>query len=117
MIIIPAILDSYRSLKDRTLKLTFETSELNPQELLGVAENLTAFGYLAFKKEPFKEDERKALEGMKTDFDDKGKTPSQRLRAVLFVSWQQDNKGFDDFDSFYKHKMNEVIEHFKSKLD
>lgn len=117
MIIIAAQLEGYRSLRDKSIKITFESQELNPQELLGIAENLNAFGYLAFKKEPFKEDERKTLEAIKTDFDDKAKSPSQRLRSVLFVAWNQDNKGFEDFDSYYRHKMNQIIEHLKSKLD
>ena len=29
--LIPAVLESYRSLKDRTLKLSFETSEPTPE--------------------------------------------------------------------------------------
>lgn len=117
MIIIPAILESYRSLKDRTLKVTFETSELNPQDLLGVAENLTSFGYLAFKKEPFSEQERKAIEDLETDYDDKTKTPSKRLRGVLYRNYEQNNDGFDTFSRYYDHSMEKIINHFKSKLD
>jgi len=29
---LPAILDSFRSLKDRTFKIVFETSELSPEQ-------------------------------------------------------------------------------------
>lgn len=58
MIIIPAQMEGFRTLKDKTLKVTFETNELNPQELLGIAENINTFGYLAFKKEPFGEKEK-----------------------------------------------------------
>lgn len=117
MLIIAAQLDSYRSLKDRTLKITFESNELNPQELLGIAENLNAFGYLAFKKEPFKEEERKAIEDLETDYDDKAKTPSKRLRGVLYRNYEQKNDGFDTFSRYYDHHMEKIIEHFKSKLD
>lgn len=117
MIIIPAQLDSYRSLKDRTIKITFETQELNPQDLLGVAENINSFGYLAFKKEPFKEEERQALENLETEYEDKGKTPSQRFRAVLFRVWEKNNQGFDTFVRFYDHHLEKLINHFKKKLD
>ncbi len=68
MIIIPALLESYRSLKDRTLKITFESQELTPQDLLGVAENLAQFGYLAFKQEPFKAEEKQMIEQLETGF-------------------------------------------------
>lgn len=117
MIIIPSILESYRSLKDRSLKITFESSELNPQELLGIAENINSFGYLAFKKEPFKEEERKAIEDLETDYDDKTKTPSKRFRGVLFRCYEKNNEGFDTFTRYYDYHMEKVINHFKSKLD
>lgn len=117
MIIIAAQLDGYRSLKDRTLKITFESNELNPQELLGIAENLNAFGYLAFKKEPFNEAERKAIEDLETDYDDKAKTPSKRLRAILYILYTKDNQGFDTFVRYYDHHLEKIINHFKSKLD
>lgn len=117
MIIIPAQLESYRSLKDRTLKITFETNELNPKDLLGVAENLTQFGYLAFKPEPFKKEEREMIEQLETGYEDRGKTPSQRLRGVLYRNYEKDNEGFDTFTRYYDHHMEKIVTHFKSKLD
>lgn len=45
----------------------------------------------------------------------KNKTPSQRLRAVLFrINEQAENI---DFETFYNNEMNKIIEHFKSKLE
>lgn len=117
MIIIPAQLENYRSLKDKSLKITFETNELNPQELLGIAENLGQFGYLAFKNEPFKAEEKQMIEDFETEFDDKKKTSSQRLRSVLFLMWQKDNEGFDTSVRHYDHHMEKIINHFKNKLD
>lgn len=117
MIIIPAQLESYRSLKDKTLKITFETNELNPQDLLGVAENLTQFGYLAFKQEPFKKEEKEMIEQLETGYEDRGKTPSQRMRGVLYCLYQKNNEGFDTFTRFYDHHMEKILNHYKSKLD
>ncbi len=45
-----------------------------------------------------------------------GKTPSQRLRDILFVNFQQNNLGYLDFKEYYKFQMNKLSEHFKSKL-
>jgi len=117
MIIIPAQLDGMRTLKDKTLKITFETQELNPQQLLEVMENLNAFGYLAFKVEPFKQDEKTLLEDLKSDIEFGGKTTSQRLKAVLFRLWQKEPEGFDTSVKHYEHHMEKVMNHFKSKLD
>lgn len=116
MIIIPAQLDSLRTLADRTLKVTFETNELNPQDLLGLMENLHQFGYLAFKQEPFGEKEKNMIEEIKSDFEFKGKSSSQRLRSVLYLMYQQNNEGFDSSVKHYEHHMEKIIDHFKSKL-
>ena len=43
------------------------------------------------------------------------KSPSQRLRAVLFLLWEQQGS-WGDFDTWYKAKIEEIIEHFKGKL-
>lgn len=117
LLILPAQLENYRSLKDKSLKITFETNELDPQKLLGVAENLGQFGYLAFKQEPFKQDEQKMLDELETSYDDQKKTASQRLRAVLYRMWQKDNEGFDSSVRHYEHHMEKILNHFKSKLD
>jgi hypothetical protein len=44
------------------------------------------------------------------------KTPSQRLRAVLWQVWNQDNAGFKDFEAYYQAMMEKLIEHYKGKL-
>jgi len=44
-----------------------------------------------------------------------GKSPSQRLRAVLYVLWSQKQTG--DFEVYYRSQMEKLIEHFKNKLD
>lgn len=117
MIIIPAICDNLRTLSDKSIKVTFTTNELTPQDLLGLMEVLHSFGYLAFKKEPFGEAEKKVIEDLETEFDNKGKTPSQRLRSVLYLMWQKNNEGFDTSVRHYDHHMEKIINHFKSKLD
>lgn len=116
MIIIPAILEGYRSLKDKTLKVTFETNEPTPEQFLGIGSSTQTFGYLAFKTEPFTQREIKAIEDLETSYEDNSKTHSQRLRSVMYVSWEHLNEGYQDFDSYYKHKMETIINHLKSKL-
>lgn len=117
MILIPAQLESYRSLKDKTLKVTFETNELNPQETLDIISGTGEFGYLAFKVEPFKREEKEMIEKLEAGYEDKGKTPSQRLRGVLYVLYEKDHEGFDTFTRFYDHHMEKIIGHYKGKLD
>ena len=57
----------------------------------------------------------------------KDKTPSQRLRNVLYVHWEQtqpkqinpDNGQLElvEFDLFYKRQLNKIVEHYKTKLN
>ena len=117
MIIIPAILESYRSLKDKTIKVVFETNEPTPEQLTGIALNIQRFGYLAFKEEPFKEKEKEMIESLKADYEDTGKTPAQRLRGVFYRLWEKDNEGFKNALDHYNSKMETLIDHFKTKLD
>lgn len=117
MVVVPAFLESYRSLKDKTLKITFETNEPTPEQLTGIALNIQKFGYLAFKEEPFKQKEKDVLESLKADYEDTGKTPSQRLRGVLYRLWEKQPEGFKNSVDHYNSKMETLIQHFKKLLD
>ena len=116
MLIIGAILEDFRSLKDKTLKLTFSTNEPVPEQILGIANLIQRFGYLAFKEDAFKTEEIQILEDLEADYEDKSKTPAKRLRNVLYVAWKEDNKGYEDFNRFYDFQMEKMITHWKSKL-
>jgi hypothetical protein len=117
MIIFPAILESFRSLKDRTFKVVFETSELTPEQLSGLAQWITKFGYIAFKETPFKDKDKEILEQLEPDYNDTGKSPSQRLRGVLYRVWEKESEGFSTFTLYYEHNMEKIISHYKAKLD
>jgi len=115
--IIPCGLDSYRSLKDRTLKLTFETGELSPDQMASIHVNLNSPGFLAFNPDPFTDSQIKEIEDIKVDFDDTGKTRGQRLRAVFYRNWEKRNEGYKAFTDYYNAKMDILIEHYKKKID
>lgn len=117
LLLIGAILESVRSLKDRTYKLTFETNEPSEDQALAIHNNLLSAGYLAFKEEKFRTEELKQLEDLKSDFELKDKTPGQRLRAVLYRLWEQHPEGYKTFPPYYEFKVDQITAHFKSKLD
>jgi hypothetical protein len=43
------------------------------------------------------------------------KTPSQRLRAILYVTWKEEERK-ESFPSFYEKEMEKVIGHYKKRL-
>jgi len=117
MIILPATLEGVTTRKDKTLRLTFGTQELPPTEAGKVMAMANSYCFLSIKPETFTATEKELLEQMKADqMTNTGKTPSQRLRATLYVLFTQNNEGFDKFDSFYIYKIEQMIDHFKSKL-
>lgn len=105
------ILTSARTRSDGSLGISFATPELP-------AESKTAFFELLNQNikmllQPLAGDAVE-LHDVKGSFDEK--TPSQRLRAVLFCLWKQENEAID-FEVYYRTKVNGIIEHLKLKLN
>lgn len=45
------------------------------------------------------------------------KTPSQRLRAILFIQWKQKSTHGDTFDEYYSRRMSDICEAEKQLLE
>lgn len=45
-----------------------------------------------------------------------GKTPSSRVRAVLFILWKQDGQE-GTFEAYYQSRMDRIIEKLKEKIN
>lgn len=52
----------------------------------------------------------------KEQAEETGKTRAQRLRAVIYVLWQQKGS-VGQFEAFYAEKMDKIIEHYKGYLE
>jgi hypothetical protein len=106
-----AILTSVSYTKDGGVRLGFTTNEMSDEDKLIIAKFFQKFGFVLFKSNEF------TLEDIPLeDAEDKTKTPSKRLRAVLFLMWKQaGQKG--DFEVYYRAQVEKVIEHLKAKLD
>jgi len=117
MLVIPGFFESYRSLKDRTLKLVFGTSELSPEQVTAIHTALNKSGYMAFHTDMFTDAQLKGIAEIQVDYEDTAKTPGQRLRAVLYRNWEKENQGYENFHDFYIVNMDKLINHFKGKLD
>jgi isopentenyldiphosphate isomerase len=116
MILLPSQIESIASRKDKTVKVTLGTQELTPQQAAQVFQLNQKFCYVAIKEENFMAEEIDAIENLKTDLETE-KTPSQRLRGILYVNYQQKPEGYKDFATYYQAKMERICDHFKSKLD
>ena len=76
-----------------------------------------SFVYVALKEEEFATNEKEILDDLKADFEIERKSNGQRLRNILYKLWESDKEGFLTFTRYYDHKMEQLINHFKSKLE
>lgn len=116
MLIIPAFLSRYRSLADKSLQLTLDTNQPSPEQMMALQNALQRAGFIAFKDDPFTNEDLELMDSLKTDYEDTTKTPSSRLRAVMFINWKQFPQGYTTFKAFYESEMEKLINHFKSKI-
>ena len=110
------ILTSASTRADGSLGLRFSTPELKPEEKTAIFE-LQGIE-LKMLLQPVSAEPAGLVE-VKNELD--SKTPSQRLRGVLFVHWKQQTDagkmGGKTFDAFYLETMNRLIEDWKSSLE
>ena len=101
----------------KTTKLTFESQENVPPELISrITGSVGKTGWLCFLPEERQIDTLDVI-GLPEISVEKGeKTPGQRMRAVIWRIWEKGGKT-GDFITFYSSKMEQIIEHLKEKLD
>ena len=111
MLKLAAYLTGFSSRSDGSAGLRFATQELRPEEFAELTKELNNFGWLIFSANQIKSEDIPIEHA-----EDKNKTPSKRLRAVLHVLWKQ--KGSNgDFEVYYRDQIEKIIDHIKDKLD
>ena len=119
-------LEGINSKKDNTFSLRFGTQELTETQKLDVIRAQNGFGILVFKydKESLTDKEMKEIDNIDVDIYEKNKSQSERLRNVLYRFFEQTElQGHESketirhlFSDFYRTKTEQIISHFKSKL-
>ena len=118
MIIKLCTLDGVSRKADKSLSLRLATtSEQTSAQLaeLDVLHQRTVLVALKEEGTPFLDSELKDLDNVDLDLEDATKTPSKRLRNVLYRFWEVGQQG--EFKDFYKTEMERIITHYKGKLD
>ena len=105
-----AIVTSIRSKVDRSIAVSVNTPELSEAEVASFFQLQGLNSEITIK--PLDE----KPEGIEKINKEVGtKTQSQRLRAVLYVLWEQEGKQ-GTFDDFYRSYTEKIIDWIKSKL-
>jgi hypothetical protein len=110
---IPATLEGASTLKEQgCMSIRFHSQEMTEEQQLILLQQKGKFGWLMFRENQFIEKDIPEVdaEGIKK------KTPSQRLRNVLYVEWDQGDKSMNE-DSYYTKRMEEFINQVKKGLN
>ena len=109
-----AIIDKIETMHDKSLKLKVITSRETTEQ-----DKTTIFSFhqieiwMALKMQELEPEDIKVRDER---VEKASKSQSQRLRAVLYVWWEQ-KKSTTDFESFYRTHMERIIQQVKDKLD
>ena len=102
------------------IKITISTQILKPEEMTKLFELREKQVYMAVmefdKENPDRQIELADIEVPEQEPEFKNqKSPSERLRNVLYVLWKQDGVK-TDFETWRIGQMEKIIEHYKTKL-
>lgn len=111
---IPAQIVDFRPKADRSYKIAFNTRELSGVELAILADNFQGEGWLVFSPNEITQAD---IPQGQADSGMEGKTPSQRLRNVLYVLWEQRGKPMGSFETFKAAQYEKFIDAVKERLE
>ena len=111
----PASINKVETLVDRTLKMTINTPELGSEDMAKLFGYRNMEGWLIFKPTKIEESDiakiPEEVKEFKTD-----KTPSQRLRNVIYMVWKNNTNRKESFNDFYQRHIEKIINQYKEKL-
>lgn len=109
-----ADIDGLSTRLDGAVKIVLSTQELNPEAVASLFELRGKSSYVAFVGAVPAKVEDIEIPESEPEFPNE-KSPSQRLRNVLFILWEQ-TKPPQDFEIFRRAKMEALIEYFKKQI-
>jgi hypothetical protein len=119
LLTIPCAIESVATRRDKTIKITIGTQELTPEQTSALFNQwMGGVGVMAFKGEQFNYNDEALINNLKLDAAELGsKTPSQRLRSVLYVLFTHAPEGHKEFSTFYEAKIERFIDMAKKRID
>lgn len=108
-----AIVEGISTRQDRTLKITLSTQELQPEQASLLLNLHQKQGWFLFSENELTEKDLPPDSAPEFKSD---KSPSQRLRACLYIYWKQNTSKQKPFDTFYKDWTEKKINEIKDTL-
>lgn len=102
---------------DKTVKVVIGTQELTPEDMLELFQYNQSLVKFYITDKNVTREIIDNIDAAEVDIAPTVKSPSQRLRGVLYRLYEVDSEGYSDFNLFYLNKMERIIEWIKQKLD
>jgi hypothetical protein len=112
--LLSCLIGGIRSLKDGSVSVTLETQELTPARAAELFQLRNAICAVYISGKSINRNEVDIVDKINPELG--GKTQGQRIRNTLFMLFSENPEGFNEFDSYYKHKTDLYIEHLKTKF-
>jgi hypothetical protein len=106
----------FKSRANHTIDLVFNMSETSANEASLLFQYLNQQGVIAFKIGNFTDAEIETLPEPKPEFSNQ-KSPSERLRNVLYVLYKQKGGDPAEFESFRVREMEKLIKSYRDQLE
>lgn len=103
-----------RTLKDGTLSLSMAMQEMQPTTAASLFSLQNQLTKMYITTDNISDEQKDILDEWQVEHE--SKSPSKRMRNVLYRIWEQDHQGYEDFQLFYNYRMNQLIEKLKEKL-
>ena len=108
----PSQLTKLETRVDGSIKVSIETQELSGQDMADLFAYRGQLGYTTFTPNP-----ETKIDVPELQVEDNSKSPSQRLRNVLYVKWEQSGKKVDTYSQYYDMQMERIINQIKDTLE
>jgi len=115
--IIESTVSKITTMADRSVRLQIDTQELNALSMAEVFAIYGKIGYFLFSENTGEIEQINVTNLPPVVLEKTDKSPSVRLRAVMYVLWQQtQNTTAISSEEFYRLELEKLITHYKNKL-
>lgn len=112
---VPSTIVKVETMADRTLKLRVDTAqELSAEDEAKIMRLRGTLGWFVYSNREIKESEIPQVD-IDTEVDEK--SPSQRLRNVIWVHWDKNTNKSKTFDVYYREVMDKIINKLKEDIE
>jgi len=109
------LVNLFKRKKVANVHFTVDLNEITEEKFLEIQQAIGTFGYITFTPDKLKKQVEEVMKNRKIGIRPDGFSHSQVLRGQLRKLWELvDYEG--TFESYYDLKMNQIINHFETKI-